>query len=252
MRPLFGITVDNKQNTASSGTYECAIAYSKSIAAAGGIPILLPHEVDCAPETIARLDGLVLTGGVDPDTTEFGTPMHPKARAMDPIRQRFELALLRLASKHKPHMPILGVCLGMQLMALAADGALDQYMPDTLATATDHVDNQPHEVSVTAPCPLLGDVGTTGRVTSHHQQAVSDAGRMQVVARSHDGVIEAISDPTRRCVVGLQWHPERTTGQTSQPGPAHPSAAFGQEVFDRLVAVASHPKSTDPPPASRP
>jgi len=212
--PLIGITADNRDNTASSGRYESAAAYSRAVAAAGGVPVVLPHELERVAAYVERCDGLLLTGGVDPDTAAFGQPVHERARVMDPARQAFELALLD-ASDAAPERPVLGICLGMQLMALRAGGRLDQYMPESMGeAAAAHRGDRRHGVGVDASdsvvCPR-GVARPAGdeTVVSSHRQAVSDAGRLRVVARALDGVIEAIDDPGRRFYAGVQWHPER-------------------------------------------
>jgi putative glutamine amidotransferase len=173
------------------------------VGAAGGAAVILPADRVAIPSYLACCDGFLLSGGDDPDMTRWGVKMHPKANAMDPERQAFELALLE-ALDQAPDRPVLGVCLGMQLMALHAGGTLDQHLPDSLATAADHWDRRAHVVE-----GLLG----RGTVHSHHRQAITDAGRMRVVARAHDGVIEAVDLPAesgRALYLGVQWHPERT------------------------------------------
>ena len=213
-RPLIGITLDNVANAAASGRYEVGTGYSRAVTAAGGTPLLLPHEPDRAADYAALCDGLILTGGVDPDTTALPAewpghgPLHANARKMDPQRQAFELALLA-AADDTPGRPVLGVCLGMQLMTLHRGGVLNQYLPDThdAAVVERHRDGD-HPVTVTAK-GALGAAGDTGVIHSHHQQVIADAGRLRVVATAEDGVIEAVDDPERAFYVGVQWHPER-------------------------------------------
>ena len=165
-----------------------------------------------APHVDAYLDlcdGLILTGGVDPDTTPFGQRLHAKARVMDPIRQRFETALLDAGRQRDT--PVLGVCLGMQLLALHAGGTLNQYMPDTMSAEAValHINNNRHAVRILAKdSPLGGSIGYEV-VVSSHRQCVADPGAMRVIATAPDGVIEAIDAPARRFCVGVQWHPER-------------------------------------------
>jgi putative glutamine amidotransferase len=106
-------------------------------------------------------------------------------------------------------------------MALHAGGVLDQHLPDTLATAADHWERTEHAVD-----GLLG----TGQVHSHHRQAITDPGRMRIVARAHDGVIEAVDLPpeeTRSLYLGVQWHPERTADEH-----------LGRDIIWRLVDAA--------------
>lgn len=213
-RPLIGITVDNLNNTAESGRYDVGTGYSRAVAAAGGTPLLLPHEPERAADYAAVCDGLILTGGVDPDTTALPAgwpghgPLHASARVMDPRRQAFELALLAAADA-TPGKPVLGVCLGMQLMTLHRGGTLNQYLPDThdAAVVARHRHGD-HAVSVTAD-GVLGAAGDTATIHSHHQQVVANAGQLRVVATAEDGVIEAVNDPDRVFYVGVQWHPER-------------------------------------------
>jgi putative glutamine amidotransferase len=212
-RPRIGITVDNRDNCAASGRYESTIAYSRGIAEAGGLPMLLPHEPTRAADYVRWCDGLILTGGVDPRTEAFGEPTDVRARPMDETRQRFELGLLA-ALDEEPGKALLGVCLGMQLMALHHGGSLDQYMPATMGDAAAiHADNQRHPIDIVAADGVLGTLamppGTDRSVISAHRQAVRDAGRLRVAARGPGEVIEAIDDPSRRFYLGVQWHPER-------------------------------------------
>ena len=223
IRPVIGITVDNVESCISSGKYESNLAYSRMVAEAGGLPLLLPQEIELAAHYVELCDGVMLTGGDDARTESFGIPAHPQARCIDPRRQAFEFALLdALASR--PQRPALGVCLGMQLMALYAGGRMNQHLPDTLPAAVeDHQHNQRHAV-VLGICEsaLLAAPGATVNlvradltgetVVSSHHQAVEDAGPLRVIATSPDGVIEAIDDPRRPFYVGVQWHPERSEG----------------------------------------
>ena len=240
-RPLIGITVDNVDSNISSGKYESNLAYSRAIAAAGGLPLLLPQEVNLAVHYVNLCDGLMLTGGDDARSECFGVPAHPQARCIELRRQTFEMALLD-ALERRPQRPVLGVCLGMQLMVLHAGGRLNQHLPDTLPGAVDeHQNNHPHEVVVriatlAVPVPRTGvlvghessaqivnaDLSIQTVMSSHHQ-AVDDPGCLRVIAHSPDGVIEAIDDPDRPFYVGVQWHPERSEG------------LFNQDLIQRFV-----------------
>jgi putative glutamine amidotransferase len=199
MRPIIGITAD-----LADDKLLVAPPYTRAVIDAGGVPIILPppptDRLEVAAAYLALCHGVLLVGGDDPIMEHWGVPTHPKAKPIDPARQAFELALLDLLAS-QPEKPVLGVCLGMQLMGLHAGGELDQFLPDHLPSAADHWDGRPHEVS--------GEIGR-GVVTGRHRQALTSPGRLHVVARARDGVIEAVSAPERPFYLGVQWHPERT------------------------------------------
>ncbi|MFI4862441.1 MAG: gamma-glutamyl-gamma-aminobutyrate hydrolase family protein [Phycisphaerales bacterium JB063] len=222
-RPVIGITVDNRDNSADTGQYESAVRYSRAVADAGGLPVLLPHEVELASMYVARCDALVLTGGADPVMEQFGCATDGRARRMDQRRQAFELALLHEVDQQRDQamdpyagdIPVLGICLGMQLMALHNGASLDQYMPDTIGedATRHHTDNARHALILDHTDSVLtrghAPDTTPGEVVSSHRQRIADPGRLRVAARAEDGTIEAIDDPARRYYLGVQWHPER-------------------------------------------
>lgn len=224
--PTVGITTDVVDRNGRE-TSMAAVAYARAVAAAGGVPLMLPPLVEMVGSYLERIDALVLTGGDDPRMEPFGGVTHPKATPLHPTRQAFESELIVRVREQRGEMPVLGVCLGMQMLALHAGGAMDQHMPETLPDAKRHWEGE-HEVAPVPGC----EVGAAlriggGRVTSRHRQAVTDPGSMRVVALSDDGVIEAIADPARAFVLGVQWHPERTE-----------DPALGVDVFKRLVGAA--------------
>jgi putative glutamine amidotransferase len=214
--PLVGITCDLIVHNAIERA-AAASAYARAVERAGGVPVLLPPVPAMASALFDRIDALVLTGGDDPRTEPFGEPTHPEAVPIHPDRQAFEVALVELAQE-TPTKPVLGVCLGMQLMALVAGGRLDQHMPDTTPTHEDHQDAE-HAVRPAGKTPFA-----SGTVRSRHHQCITDPGRLAVVAEAPDGVIEAIQDPSRPFYMGVQWHPERT-----------PDSTLGQGLFDALL-----------------
>ena len=198
---LVGVTCDTIE-----GRSVCPSTYSRAITSAGGVPVLLPCIADHAAVYANAFDAFVFTGGEDPDTAPFGEPTHPEATVVDADRQSFETALLRELDRNHPDKPTLGVCLGMQWMALVAGGILDQRLPDTCPSHADHADDRLHAIR-----PVIKDSWLpTGAVTSKHHQSVECAGSMRIVACAHDGVVEAIDDPDRKFYRGVQWHPERT------------------------------------------
>jgi putative glutamine amidotransferase len=224
-RPIVGVTPDVFDRS-ERRTQSVSSAYLDRIVRAGGVPIVLTAHADLVPEHARLCDAFVLTGGDDPRTEPFGEPSDPRITPIFPERQEYETALLRVlmgdgARGGAP--PVLGICLGMQMMALVAGGTLDQHMPASVPTHADHM-GRDHDLIAEANAPFLPARGT---VHSHHKQAVRDPGGLRVLARAHDGVIEAIGDLDRPFLLGVQWHPERTE-----------SPALGQVLFDRLVEAA--------------
>jgi putative glutamine amidotransferase len=213
MAPVIGITCD-----VADGRYCLGPAYVRAVAEAGGVPVALPCRADLVGRYLDLCHGFLLTGGGDPAMERWGIATHPLATPIDPQRQEFELALLA-ALDERPQTPVLGICLGMQLMGLHAGGSLEQHLPDSLPTAAEHWGSRMHEVG--------GDLGG-GLVCSHHRQALTAAGNLKVVACAPDGVIEAVTDPQRRFYLGVQWHPERTAED-----------ALGMDILRRLVDRAS-------------
>lgn len=218
-RPLIAITADlmvrNERLTAFS-----TMTYTRAVLAAGGIPVILPPTPEHTVEPVHRFDGFIFSGGDDPVTEPFGVPTHPAAVRVLDDRQRFETKLLQTLQAH-PDIPVLGICLGMQMMGLVAGGTLNQHLPDTHGTHGDHWE-YPHEV-----ISRDESVIPSGTVYSKHRQAIDDPGPLRITAVAHDGVIEAIDDPDRAYFVGVQWHPERTD-----------HAPLGQQIIDALVTAA--------------
>jgi putative glutamine amidotransferase len=218
MRPLIGITIDRAADPDwREGRYQTGVFISRSVTRAGGLPVLMTPQPELAAQYADTCHGFVFTGGLDPDTAEFGEPMHPKARKMDAQRQAFELVLLdelnkRSGERGEPGagVPVLGICLGMQMMALHAGGSLNQYMPDTLDNPALHQGGASHAIHLTVSDSALEP--SDEAIHSAHQQAVQDPGKMRVIATAPDGTVEAIDGrpmDAERFYLGVQWHPER-------------------------------------------
>lgn len=217
-RPRIGITPDVVEIDGRT-RIRLATAYADRVERAGGLPIILHPQPSLADSYLALCAGFILSGGDDPIMEEYGRPTHPMAVRVRPERQAFELALLRAIARQ--HHPALGICLGMQYMALEAGGDLDQHLPEVGSARAEAHMGRAHPIA--ARSPLLTD----GLVISSHHQAVRHAGSLRVVAEAPDGVVEAIADATRPFYLGVQWHPERTDDQR-----------LGQGLFDRLVEAA--------------
>lgn len=219
--PLIGVTpsIDPSPSSPESLRIRVNEAYLRHIAAAGGTPVVLHPDPAMIPRYLDHLDGVVLTGGDDIDPRPWGWPLHDKAELMHPRRQAFDFGLLEAIQRNRPTLPVLGICLGMQEMAVAAGCPLIQHLPDHLETAEQHAQDRLHEIE--------GSIGR-GLVTSYHHQAIADAGPLEVIARSPDGLIEGLRDPRRPFHLGVQWHPERTADDR-----------LGAGIIAMLVAAAS-------------
>lgn len=152
------------------------------------------------PPSLDGLAGLVLGGGGDVDPAYYGE-VPDGARNPNPRRDEMELDLFRLARERD--LPVLGICRGVQLMNVACGGTLHQ----DIGRAHSEVR---HEVSVPPGSKLAGIVGSERfEIVSRHHQAIKVAARgLTVTAHAQDGTVEAIEDPQRRFVIGVQWHPE--------------------------------------------
>ncbi len=241
--PLIGVTSDILITPGARDKAGQALTYLDSVTRAGGVPVLLPPIVELAPEHARRCDAIVFTGGNDISMVPLGGVAHPHSTPMHPQRQAYEFALLQaidaLHASTRLSRPVLGVCLGMQMMAVHRGGSINQHLPDTLPTAGEHRNDRTHRVSATALAAMPAApafVWDRGEVTSNHHQGVVDPGRsLAILAHSPDGVIEALADLSRPFYVGVQWHPERTT-----------DAALGQGVFDALIAAACEARPARP------
>ncbi len=209
-RPRVGVTLDAD---AEARRYELKRSYVDAVIAAGGLPILLPHDPAAAPAYLALLDGLVVTGGAfDVPPERFGEARRAGCGPEKPERTAFEADLLDAALAAR--LPVLGVCGGMQLMNVVRGGTLWQDLPSD-AGIRGHEQPQPkdapsHPVEVAAGTALAALVGAGPlAVNSTHHQAVRELGAgVLVSARAPDGVVEAIELPDLPFALGVQWHPE--------------------------------------------
>ncbi|MEY2444418.1 MAG: putative glutamine amidotransferase, partial [Ilumatobacteraceae bacterium] len=191
--------------------------YPKGIAAVGGLPVQLTRDADPV-DMVDRLDGLVMTGGADPDPTLYGEEPHPELGETEPDRDQWELALIRAALERR--LPMLCVCRGAQLLNIALGGSLVQHLDesDTHALWTTLRSDRCHTVRVTAGSRLATLYGDNIATNSLHHQAVGRPGDGVVVTgRAEDGVIEGFELDGRPEVLAVQWHPEMLA---EQPDPA--------------------------------
>ncbi len=214
--PLIGLTLDSEQPGGYSKYpwYALRQNYAEAIAAAGGAPVGLPHHATLAETYLDRIAGLVVTGGAfDVDPGLYGEGERHATVTLKEGRTAAEMALIRGALAR--NMPVLGICGGQQLLAVALGGTLIQHIPASVAGALEHEQKNPrheagHAVAITPGTLLHRIVGTAEmRVNSAHHQAVRSPGPHAAVnATAPDGVIEGLEDARYRFCLGVQWHPE--------------------------------------------
>lgn len=191
--------------------------YADAVHRAGGMPLLLPPITGTLGSMAAfvesaldAVDGLLLAGGADVDPARYGALRHPSTGGARPDRDDWEIALARAAMQR--NMPVLGVCRGMQVLAVALGGTLLQHLPDTTGTE-EHcavVGVHGRHVVRVSPDSRLGEVvGPQVEVASYHHQAVDRMpAPLIATAWADDGTIEACEANDGSWIVGVQWHPE--------------------------------------------
>jgi putative glutamine amidotransferase len=217
--PIIGITTDyNDKQT----QYALPYGYATSVEKAGGLPVLLPYRSDLLliPAYVDLIHGIVFTGGNDLDPKAWGEAYHPKVIPVDPLRERFERALM--AEVERRRLPTLGICFGSQLMNVYRGGSMIQFLPEhQRPNALEHrkgddPDKWNRHVAHIDPESTIGRAIGQGEVmvNTSHKQGMKSIGRgLRVVATAPDGIVEGIEDPTMPLWVGVQWHPERLHDQ---------------------------------------
>jgi len=210
MKPLIGITM-----TTNNGQYCINEAYVKSVIQAGGIPVNIPFGVEAdVQQLLNRLDGLLLTGGVDVHPHFFDEEPHIKIGQIMLARDEVELELTEAALKKK--MPIFGICRGIQLLNVALGGSLYQDINAQYEqTPILHSQNArrgeaTHFIEIKQNSKLHEILGKEKiAVNSYHHQALKRvADVFTVTATASDGIIEAIEMKDYPYCVAVQWHPE--------------------------------------------
>lgn len=235
IRPLIGITLDAEPPGGYSKYpwYALRTNYADAVAACGGLPVALPHAPALTAAYLDRIDALVVTGGAfDLDPALYGDSERHATVTLKEDRTAAELSLVRAALARD--MPVLGICGGEQLLAVALGGTLVQHIPDEVADALEHEQANPrheagHTVEVRPGTMLARIVGApVMQVNTAHHQAVREAGPRSVVnATAPDGVVEGVEDARYTFCLGVQWHPEFLI----DPG--------DRRIFEALVSAAT-------------
>ncbi len=215
-RPLIGVTLDAEAPGGYSKFpwYAARENYFGAVVRAGGLPVALPHEPELVEDYLARLDGLLITGGAfDVDPSYYGGGARHQTVKTKDRRTQFEFGITQGALKR--NLPLLGVCGGQQLLHVVLGGRLIQHIPDAIAQPLAHEQpnprNEPGHTVKVAPNTLLHRIVQADELavnSAHHQAAQDEPQGVIVNARAEDGVIEGIEAPAYRFCIGVQWHPE--------------------------------------------
>jgi putative glutamine amidotransferase len=248
-KPLIGIGSDVNVTPGKRDRAFAYTTYVESLRRAGAVPVVIPPQPENARELVESLDGILLAGGDDCDPAVYGEEKHPTVEPMDARRQESDLTLARVARERG--IPTLGICLGVQMMNVAAGGTLIQDIDSLLETEIEHVsepeDRARHGVFIendTRLASILG--GNEINVNSSHHQAINKIGQgLNVTAHAPDGIVEGLEDPRHPFYVGVQWHPE------DMPREESASKIFRAFVeAARNYAERRHAASTEMSPAA--
>ncbi|MDR4000847.1 MAG: membrane dipeptidase [Hallella sp.] len=239
-RPVIGITANYVDGDATLRD-----RYYSQVVRAGGIPVIIPpvDDKDVIVNTLDHIDALLLTGGGDHNPLWFGQEPSPLLHSINATRDLPELLITRLAFNRQ--IPMLGICRGLQTLALALGGGVAQDISEleheaVPSEATEGTVGEAgaawaqrgvvrtikhsqdadrslatHSVSLSPQSMLASIYATDGKepktlcVNSFHHQAVSHGGpRFKATAWAPDGVIEALESTEMKPILGVQWHPE--------------------------------------------
>lgn len=234
MPPIIGITCKKRSAAIKD--------YTDAIVEFGGKPRLFASRTDSIPDDLSEIDGLLLPGGGDIEPCHYNEFRYhvkgiSKIKGVSKSRDALEIQLCQKALEND--IPIFGICRGIQIMCVATDGSLYQDIHTQLKNCLLHKDEESiydaqHYIKIQPSSLLHQIIGESGtEVNSAHHQAVKVVGEGFVVtAQSEDGIIEAIENPSRRFMIGVQYHPERMLK-------APELREHGQKLFEAFIDAAS-------------
>jgi microsomal dipeptidase-like Zn-dependent dipeptidase/anthranilate/para-aminobenzoate synthase component II len=242
-QPVIGITGNYDDLTCKLGQ-----GYYKSVVAAGGVPVIIPPvaDTDTIVNTLSRIDGLILSGGGDFNPLWTGEEPSPKLGGINKERDLPELLITRLA--YNRQIPMLGICRGIQTLAIALGGEVAQDISDkaTVKHSQNADRSEATHTVIIESDSKLAQIYNDERiaVNSFHHQAVKAAGeKFRVVAKATDGIIEAIESTEFKSILGVQWHPEcLETGLPLFQWLVTEASAYRQahQTHDRILTLDTH------------
>lgn len=216
-KPIIGITsaYEREEGLLNYHRTTVSIDYTKSVIAAGGIPMVIPVNTDreVIKQQLSLLDGLILSGGVDINPFLYGQNFKAGIGVVSPERDKCEMIIIE--EFLKTGKPILGICRGHQLLNVYFKGTLFQdlkyYSKEILQHRQEvYPDLETHLVNILEDENILFELfGKQVKTNSFHHQIIDKLGEeLTAIARTEDGIIEAIQKKGHKFLYGIQWHPE--------------------------------------------
>jgi len=242
-QPVIGITGNFGDETCKLGQ-----GYYQSVVAAGGVPMIIPpvEDVNTLVNTLDHIDALILSGGADINPLFGGDEPSPRLGGINRQRDLPELMITRLA--YNRQIPILAICRGIQTLAVALGGKVAQDI--SIQATIKHSQEadraeQTHSIKIAEDSILHRLYGEEKiYVNSFHHQAVKETGdKFRVVAKSPDGIIEAMESSEYKSIIGVQWHPEcLDEGKPLFRWLVEEAKAFrkANELHDRVLTLDTH------------
>ena len=242
-QPVIGITGNFGDETCKLGQ-----GYYQSVVAAGGVPMIIPpvEDVNTLVNTLDHIDALILSGGADINPLFGGDEPSPRLGGINRQRDLPELMITRLA--YNRQIPILAICRGIQTLAVALGGKVAQDI--SIQATIKHSQEadraeQTHSIKIAEDSILRRLYGEEKiYVNSFHHQAVKETGdKFRVVAKSPDGIIEAMESSEYKSIIGVQWHPEcLDEGEPLFRWLVEEAKAFrkANELHDRVLTLDTH------------
>ncbi len=227
-RPLIGVTTSEVRRAETveptpegePPRHEMALGltYLRAIELVGGLPVVIPPlDLRLIEPLLDRLSGICLSGGPDLHPENYGHEPDPHLGPTEPDLDRFELAIASAADQRE--LPILAICRGTQALNIVRGGTLHQHLPsvhgESNGSGIHHRQRTPgheasHDVRIDPSSRLAATIdASTAGVNSFHHQAIDRLGHdLVATAWAEDGTIEAVEDPSRPFLIGVQWHAE--------------------------------------------
>jgi len=237
--PLIGLTTRNTSHPNREWPMITSPkSYTQALVQVGAVPVLIPTNIPLSqsPDLLARLDGIIFTGGGDIETSRFNGQPHKEVYGVDLERDEMELGLVEQVIAIQ--MPFLGICRGFQVVNVALGGSLYTHILDQLSGALDHShnpdyppDHPAHQVRLKPGSQLAQMFGTELITVNslHHQGADKVAPSLEATGWAPDGLTESFVLPDYPFGMGVQWHPEWMPDDEFQP---RLFAAFRQAAVD--------------------